>query len=368
MTTRSGIIQIVTQLEAGGAQRCAIENARQFRRRGISTETWFLYAKRPVWRDEPDTLCLLDRPPRSIGDYATIFWRLWRMLRQRRPGSVITYSHYANVFGCLFALFAGVPRRAANQTGLPDRIPSLAGRLDYMFGCMGIYGAIIANSRTTFDALAKRPPGYAGRLHLVPNGVSAPGTDMTREQARASLGIPEDTKVFLSIGRLAEVKNHARLVEAIGLVDGALLLIAGDGECRPELERQCTATGNAARTRLLGEVAPDGIGRLFAAADAFVLPSLWESFGLAAVEAAAAGLPIAASDIPALREVLATDLEPGALYFTPTSVSAIAASLRVLRDNPELCTAIAASLAPVAARFSATAMADGFLEALGHGR
>lgn len=368
MSARSGILQIVTQLEAGGAQRCAIENAREFRRRGIATETCFLYAKRDVWSGEPGLVSLFDRPPRSVTDYATIFCRLWRMLRRRRPETVIAYSHYANVFGCLFAFFAGVPNRAANQTGLPDRIPAIARRLDFLFGTIGIYTAIIANSRTTFEALATRPPGYAARLKMVANGVGAPVTELTRAEARSRFDIPEAICVFVTVGRLAEVKNHARLIEAMRGIDDAILLIAGDGECREVLERQCADPALDGRVRLLGEVAPDGLGDLFAAADAFVLPSLWESFGLAAVEAVAAGLPVAAADIPALREVLSVEAGPGALFFATDSVDVIADSLRSLRDDAALRTEIAASLAPVALRYGASAMADGFLEASRHGR
>lgn len=367
MNGRTDILQIVTQLEAGGAQRCAIENAREFRRRGITTATCFLYRKREVWTSETDSACLLDRPPRSLVDYATIFCRLWRILRQRRPQTVIAYSHYANVFGCLFAFLAGVPNRAANQTGLPDRIPAIARRLDFLFGTIGIYTSIIANSRTTFEALATRPPGYAARLHMVANGISAPETKLTREEARSRLALPGAVCVFVTVGRLAAVKNHARLIEAMREVDNAILLIAGDGECREALERQCTDPALGGRVRLLGEVAPDDLGDLFVAADAFVLPSLWESFGLAAVEAVAAGLPVAVSDIPALREVLSVETGPGALFFAPDSVDAIADCLQALRDNVTLRTEIATSLAPVSQRYSASAMADGFIEASGHG-
>ena len=368
MSGRSGILQIVTQLEAGGAQRCAIENAREFRRRGIATETCFLYRKRDVWSGEPGLVCLLGRPPRSIADYITIFHRLWRMLRRRRPETVIAYSHYANVFGCLFALLSGVPKRAANQTGLPDRIPAMARRLDFLFGCAGVYTAIIANSRTTFEALATRPPGYAARLQMVANGIGPPATALTRTEARHRLGIPEATCVFVTVGRLAEVKNHARLIEAMRGIDDAVLLIAGDGECREALARMCSDPALGGRVRLLGEVAPDDLGDLFAAADAFVLPSLWESFGLAAVEAVAAALPVAASDIPALREVLSVETGHGALYFAPDSVEAIADALRTMRDDAALRTEIAASLTPVAQRYGVSAMADGFLEASRHGR
>lgn len=366
MTARQDIIQIVTQLEAGGAQRCAVENAREFRKRGFTVETWFLYAKREAFAGEPGIRCLLDRKPEGFADYIRILWRLYGALKSARPSILFTYSHYANVLGCLIGLLAGVPARIANQTGLPERIPAVARWLDLWFGTTGIYSANIANSRTTFDALAGRPPGYLERLRLVPNGVSLPVTSPdARMRVREELGIRPDEVLFLTAGRLAAVKNHDRLIRAFETAGGAMLLIAGDGECRQEIEALAGGTNGIF---LSGEVSPERLSEFYAAADVFILPSLWESFGLVAVEAAAAGLPIAASDIPALREVLTVDGKSAALFFDPESEAAIAATVTRLSGDAALREDLARRSAGVAGRYSTAAMADGFLEAAGHAR
>lgn len=364
---RSSLIQIVTQMEAGGAQRCAIENARVWLSDGLPVETWFLYRKRGVFEDEAAVFCLLDHPPAGMTDYLRIFARLWCRLRRTRPRTVITYSHYANVFGCLFAALAGVANRCANQTGLPSRIPAMARHLDLLFGTVGIYTAVISNSQTTHTALQDRPEGYVRRLSLVPNGVARPPAfDGSKVDARQGFDLAAGICVIVTVGRLAEVKNHRRLIRAAAGLEGVVLLVAGDGECRAGLEQMISETEGDVPVRLLGEVAPGDLGRLFAAADAFILPSLWESFGLAPLEAAAAGLPIAVSDIPAMREVAGEPEAGQALFFDPESEADIRSALICLRDDKDLRTSLSQQSATLADAYSVDAMAEGFLRASGH--
>lgn len=365
---RTSLVQIVTQMEAGGAQRCAIENARVYLSDGLPVETWFLYRKRGAFEDEAAVVCLMDHPPAGIVDYLRIFVRLWCRLCKTRPRTVITYSHYANVFGCLFAALSGVPNRCANQTGLPSRIPAMARYLDLLFGTIGIYSAVISNSATTHAALQDRPDGYVRRLQLVPNGVARPPVfPGSRAEARQSFILPGDICVIVTVGRLADVKNHQRLIRAAAGLEGLVLLIAGDGECRTGLEQMISDLGEDNTTRLLGEVMPRDLGRLFAAADAFILPSLWESFGLAPLEAAGAGLPIAVSDIPAMREVAGEPEAGNALFFNPESEEDIRSALTRLRDDRELRARLSRQSLTLADAYSIDAMAEGFLRASGHG-
>lgn len=365
---RSALVQIVTQMEAGGAQRCAIENARVYRSDGLLVETWFLYRKRGAFEDETAVVCLMDHPPAGIADYLRIFARLWCRLRKLRPRTVITYSHYANVFGCLFAALSGVPNRCANQTGLPSRIPAVARHLDLLFGTIGIYSAVISNSATTHAALQDHPDGYLRRLQLVPNGVAPPPVfSGSKAEARQSLNLAANICVVVTVGRLADVKNHQRLIRAAAGLEGLVLLIAGDGECRASLEQMISGLDEDSSVRLLGEVMPRDLGRLFAAADAFILPSLWESFGLAPLEAAAAGLPIAVSDIPAMREVVREPEAGNALFFNPESEVDIRSALVRLRDDRDLRTRLSQQSLTLAGAYSVDAMAEGFLRASGHG-
>jgi len=119
-----------------------------------------------------------------------------------------------------------------------------------------------------------------------------------REGARRELGIDGTTLVWLFVGRLNHVKGLDLLapafVEFCSHIRNALLVVAGpddDGLSGPFLE-ECRRGGVAERIRLTGFLDRTGVRKVLAAADLWVLPSYSESFGIAVVEAMAAGLPV----------------------------------------------------------------------------
>src|SRR5205085_1262808 len=94
------------------------------------------------------------------------------------------------------------------------------------------------------------------------------------------------------------------------------------------------------RLHLAGELSPDAVGAFLSALDVFVFPTLAETFGLAVVEAAAAGVPVVANELPVLREVLAVDGEPCALFADANDTEAFAAAVARLLSAPGLRAAL----------------------------
>src|ERR1700692_960055 len=99
------IVQIVTQMEAGGAQKVAYLLHRGFLERGYDAELWFLYTKRPFYDGLDGVHSLFDHSP-SAFDYFVITHRLYSKLRSAKPDALITHTHYANLLGQLIAAFA----------------------------------------------------------------------------------------------------------------------------------------------------------------------------------------------------------------------------------------------------------------------
>lgn len=102
------------------------------------------------------------------------------------------------------------------------------------------------------------------------------------------------------------------LVRAVGALDGVHLAIVGDGAERPDLEALIDHERLRGRVHLLGR--RSDVPQLLKTADVYVQSSLWEGFGIAAVEAMAAGLPIIASRVPGLADVVGDAgilVEPG---------------------------------------------------------
>jgi glycosyltransferase involved in cell wall biosynthesis len=159
----------------------------------------------------------------------------------------------------------------------------------------------------------------------------------------------------LTPARLHQQKGHAYLLTAAALVPDATFVLAGDGPLRAELEQRARELGVAGRCLFLGERAdvPD----LLAAADLFLLPSLWEGLPLSVLEAMAAGRPVVATAIGGTDEAV-TDGVTG-LLVPPRDPAAIAAAIARLRDDPGLAERLAAAgRARVEREFSSRATAE----------
>ena len=207
---------------------------------------------------------------------------------------------------------------------------------------LGSADAVIVPSQYTRRALVE---GYGlppARVAAVPHGVDAavfsPEAPGGRERVAAALGGPRPYVLFASIPSIAQ-KNLGALRAAMErLVAGGLphaLVIAGGtaGGEPPELLRSIGADLDAASGRVawLGRVADRELAGLMAQADAFCLPSLFESFGLTALEALACGAPAVVSDRGALPEVVGD----AAVVTEPTPEALAAALSRVLEDRAE---------------------------------
>jgi len=109
---------------------------------------------------------------------------------------------------------------------------------------------------------------------------------------------------------------------------------------------------------------PERIGDFLAALDVFVFPSQAETFGLAAVEAAAAGVPVVANDLPVLREVLASDGRPAALFVDAADHRAFTDAIsRALHDDA-LRTDLISAGRGLQARYSVARMVDDYEQLL----
>ena len=248
-----------------------------------------------------------------------------------RYDAIFTYQAAASLFGNLLGTLRGVPLRAPHQTAAPEGIRPHWRALDRMFGTIGIYTHIVSNSGATSDSFAAWPKPYRDRFVLIPHGVDAIAPSGVTDW-RATLRLPLDAPVLLATGRMTDQKNHATAAAALPLLPNAHLLIAGDGPLRDAIRAQATSLGVADRLHLLGPIDRARLGDLLATANVYLFPSVWETFGLAGVEAAMAGLPIVAADLPVLREVL--DLGPaGMVRFHPT------------QDAEQLAAAVRATLA-----------------------
>ena len=179
------------------------------------------------------------------------------------------------------------------------------------------------------------------RAHAVPMGVdTALFRPQPRARARAALGISGQERVVLSVGRIESYKGTDVLVRAFSLLrepQNARLLVVGGSEGEPGVEwlqEMARASGISEQLGWRGAVPHHELPAYYAAADVCVVPSLHETFGLAALEAMACGTPVVASDAGGLRELVHHG-ETGFLC-RPSDPTALAEALGAVLGDPQL--------------------------------
>ncbi|MEP7292292.1 MAG: glycosyltransferase, partial [Chloroflexota bacterium] len=118
-------------------------------------------------------------------------------------------------------------------------------------------------------------------------------------RAALSGGHPDDT-ILIYVGRLSSEKQIDQLKPVLESVPGTRLAIVGNGPARESLEAHFAGTN----TRFMGYLTGEALSQAYASADIFAFPSALETFGLVVVEAMAAGLPVVASRVGGVREVV----------------------------------------------------------------
>lgn len=232
-------------------------------------------------------------------------------------------------------------------------------------------------SEASSAALTARFGVRRERLTVIPEAPDPAFGPRDREEvarALASQAIVSSQPFFLFVGGISPHKNLGTLLDAYAALRAArknvpLLIVVGELTDDPylsattDIRERISSLGLDECVRLPGFVADETLTCLYAGATAVVLPSLAEGFGLPAVEAAACGAAVVASDLPAHRE----SLGDAALFFPATDAGALAAALERILDEPGLRQALAQrageAVAPLSWDAAATVLRDLVTEA-----
>jgi glycosyltransferase involved in cell wall biosynthesis len=158
--------------------------------------------------------------------------------------------------------------------------------------------ALVAVSAEVRDDLVRMRIAPARKFTVIPYGFDLDqrvgGSHARRAEIRAELGISEDAFVVGWAGRLTAIKRPLDLIRVIAGVEGAVLVLVGDGEDRAATASLAEELGVSERIRWLGY--RDDLGSLYSAFDVFLLTSANEGAPVVLIEALAAGVPVVATD------------------------------------------------------------------------
>ncbi len=182
--------------------------------------------------------------------------------------------------------------------------------------------------RETVERFGARPAA----IEVIPNFVDPDRYGRDLYPCRRSALLEPGEKLILHISNfrsVKRVKDVVRIFSRVAPKVPARLVLVGDGPDRPEVAGEAEALGVAERVTFLGKL--DSVAELLACADLFLLPSETESFGLVALEAMASGVPVVATRVGGLPEVV-TDGETGVLAPVEALDEMAGAAVDILRD------------------------------------
>ncbi len=314
--------------DAGGMNVYVLETARRLTAMGATID---VFARR---HDPDDPQCIdlapgarlihLDAGPVNAAKsqtYPLLPEFTERLLEFRRKENVtydLVNSHYwlSGLVGLKLGRLWGVPHVTSFHTLAEVKRRARAGEQEPPIRTAS--EAKIASGATRIivwtpherDAITRYYNADSAKIEIIPPGVDTdrfrPGDKIA---ARTKLGL-RDEMILLFVGRIERLKGVDILLETTAALDyknKVTLLIAGGSTNSPELQRLKKMAGElgiASTTRFLGSVPQSELPDYYNAADICVLPSYYESFGLAALEASACGTPVVATRVGGLPSVV----------------------------------------------------------------
>lgn len=316
---RTSVLAVINGLGTGGAERSLAESIVPLRRRGIDMRIACFHRRAEGVHDE------VVRSGTAVTVIPETTWSgrseaLRQLVQAERTDVVHTTLFDADIAGRLAARGNRVPLLSSLVNTSYDR-QRLA---DPNVGRLRLAGARLVDgvtarrygnrfhaiSTTVRDAAVDALGLAPGDITVIPRGRSRQRlgevTPARRAAARAAIGVPDDRPVILNIGRQEYQKGQLGLLDAVARLrrdhPDVVVLIAGrEGNATEELEARVRTLDLGDTVRLLGHTE---VAQPLAAADLFVFPSRYEGLGGSVLEAMALEVPVVASDIAVMHEVL----------------------------------------------------------------
>ncbi|MEH6671641.1 glycosyltransferase [Halopseudomonas sp.] len=346
------VVQVITIRTGGGAELLVRELHTRIAAKGINSRAiYFNIGTEEELEHGELSLDLNSHSPLAIFALRKIFKSL-----VGEHGQVVVHAHltWPFIYVALATLFLNI-KLVYTEHNITNRRRNIRGAafLDRLL--YRRYDRVICISRGVFDSLAAWVgPGLKDRLRLVTNGSRL-------FQVKPRMLNPSELPRLISVGTLTKKKGFEVSIEAVAKIADSIhsYTIVGEGPERRALEAQIQALGLDHKVRLAGWT--DNMQGVFHGAHIQLIPSLWEGFGLVAVEGMSTGIPVIASDVGGLREVLDPDNPSVRLIETHRDPAQWVAAIQDVTSRLALGDELHLSSRAQAEKFSLEAMVDAYL-------
>ena len=328
---------IVPNLDIGGLGRMAIELANRLDRQKFRVSVCCLTAagESDLSKELKDDIDVVFLDKRRRVDLS-LFGKVAKILKANNADMAHTHDSMANFYGTVGAKKAGVKHLINTDHG-GIYFESWRKKLISRF-LLNSNDCMVAVSKDLMDDLVAM--GHKKeKMTVIPNGIDFDSFQhpVNINAVREHLGLWAGDFVICAIGRLEEVKNQKFLLNSarvlLDKIPKLKVVLVGDGSQRVALERYAQEQGLEEKIIFLGY--RSDIIDILKVSDCLVNCSLFESFGLTIIEAMAAGVPVVATDVGGVREIV-KDKQTGFLVPLNHQTSLVDAVMRVYRKEPQV--------------------------------
>jgi glycosyltransferase involved in cell wall biosynthesis len=305
------LVILTTSLDFGGAETQLVRIASRLRQRGWEVLVISMRLPRAFEAELIEAGIVVDTLAiRRDISLPLAFLKLCGIVRRVRPAVVLSFMVHANILARVSRLFSPIPRLVCSARSVTEqssrggtRWRDLAYRLTDR-----LCDLTVQNSNAGRRRYVSAGATPECKIMVIPNGLDLsrfhPDAE-ARLAMRATLGVTDDTFVWLGVGRLEPEKDYPLMLAAFAALIQQLparLVVVGKGSQRESLEQLAAELGIADAVTFHG--VSNEVPQLMAAADALVSSSLWEGLPNVLIEAAATGLPAVTTDVGGSAEVV----------------------------------------------------------------
>ncbi|MFE4071971.1 glycosyltransferase [Peribacillus sp. YIM B13540] len=316
------VAHIVSHLNTGGAEKLVAEMSNIMSRKGITIKVITLFKGRGVPFEILETKNIELIELNYDSKYNPMI--AMDLYKHTKDCDIVhTHTYYAQLYASLFIAKKKLIT-TEHSTHNNRRGKSILQFFDYLMYAR--YSKIICISTATKESLNQWIRKTKRKSLIIHNGVDIDKYFHAIPISRKEIGVGEGEIILTCVGRFEKAKNQEIIIKALKEINiKAKLILVGHGQKEEELKLLVENLNLNKRVIFLKQ--RSDVERILKSSDIFILPSLWEGFGLAAVEALASGLPALLSNVDGLKEVT-TNLECDVEYFNPYDLNEI-----VLKTN-----------------------------------